>query len=151
LWFQWKTLEKPWRESELPVDEVDQALFTAATQVIVYNGRRAKFWTSSWLDGMSLAAMFPTLFMQSKRKNHSVVEAIENDNCIRDVMQDIRTLVQFCSSTTLCFCWCFLHRQIIGSTRLRVSSSKMVSRMKNTHIYPGLDPSLGVINLYPSV
>jgi hypothetical protein len=53
----------------------------------VQNGRRAKFWTSSWLDGMSPAAMFPALFRQRKRKNRSV--AVENDNRIRDIMQNI--------------------------------------------------------------
>jgi hypothetical protein len=31
LWFQWKTLEKPWCQSELPVDDTDCALFAAAT------------------------------------------------------------------------------------------------------------------------
>jgi hypothetical protein len=53
------------------------------------NGRTAKFWTSSWLDGMSPAAMFPALFQKSKRKNWSVAEALDNDNWIMDVMQDI--------------------------------------------------------------
>jgi hypothetical protein len=62
LWFQWKTPKKPWCQSELPVDDTDHALFAAATQVTVNNGRTAKFWTSSWLDGMLPAAMFPALF-----------------------------------------------------------------------------------------
>jgi hypothetical protein len=71
------------------VDDVDRALFAAVTRVTVQNGRRAKFWTSSWLDGMSSAAMFPALFKQSKRKNCSVADAMENDNWIRDIMQNI--------------------------------------------------------------
>jgi predicted Co/Zn/Cd cation transporter (cation efflux family) len=33
--------------------------------------------------------MFPALFQKSKRKNRSVAEALENDNWIMDVMQDI--------------------------------------------------------------
>jgi hypothetical protein len=36
---------------------------------------------------MSPAAMFPALFRQRKRKNRSV--AVENDNRIRDIMQNI--------------------------------------------------------------
>jgi hypothetical protein len=35
LWGQWK---KPWCGSELPVDDVDRALFAAATRVKVRNG-----------------------------------------------------------------------------------------------------------------
>jgi hypothetical protein len=38
-------------------------------------------------------------------------------------------------------CWYFLHRQITGSTRSHVSSSKMPLRTKNTRIYPGSGPS----------
>jgi predicted Co/Zn/Cd cation transporter (cation efflux family) len=38
---------------------------------------------------MSSATMFPALFQKSKRKNRSVAEALENDNWIMDVMQDI--------------------------------------------------------------
>jgi hypothetical protein len=62
LWFQWKTPNKPWCWSELPVDDIDRALFSAATQVTVFNGNKAKFWFSSWLDGMAPATMFPALF-----------------------------------------------------------------------------------------
>jgi hypothetical protein len=71
------------------VDDTDCALFAAATWVTMNNGRTAKFWTSSWLDGMSPAAMFPALFQKSKRKNWSVAEALDNDNWIMDIMQDI--------------------------------------------------------------
>jgi hypothetical protein len=74
---------------ELSVDEVDEALFVAATKVTVHNGTKAQFWMSSWLLGCALAAMFPDLFKHSKRKNRSVADAMNNDNWIKDIMHDI--------------------------------------------------------------
>jgi hypothetical protein len=80
-------------ELKLPVYEVDRALFTAATRVIVHNRRRAQFWTSSWLDGMSPVVMFPALFKQSKRNNRFVADVVDNDSWIRDIMQDISAVL----------------------------------------------------------
>jgi hypothetical protein len=51
----------------------------------------AKFWTSSWLNDVSPAAMFPNLYKHSRRKNKSVAYAMANDNWIRDIMHDITT------------------------------------------------------------
>jgi hypothetical protein len=87
LWLQWIAPDKPWCGSVLPVDETDRILFAVATRVTVRNGRKASFWTSSWLDGMSLAGMFPALLKHSKRKNRSVADAMADDNWIRDLMQ----------------------------------------------------------------
>jgi hypothetical protein len=42
---------------------------------------------------------------------------------------------------------CFLHWQIIGSIRSRVSSFEIVSQTKNRRIYPGLGTSLDVVVL----
>jgi hypothetical protein len=47
-------------------------------------------------------------------------------------------------------CWCFLHRQIIGSIISRDSSFEVVSRTtKKTSVYPGLGPSMEVIARRP--
>lgn len=70
---------------ELPVDDTDRALFAAATRVTVRNGRKARFWTSSWLQGMPPASLFPRLFKHSRRKNRMVAQAIENGMWIRDI------------------------------------------------------------------
>jgi hypothetical protein len=42
-------------------------------------------------------------------------------------------------------CWCFLHRKITGSIRLRVSSSEVILVTKNIQIYPSLNPIVEVI------
>jgi hypothetical protein len=88
LWFQWKNPDKAWCGTELPIDDVDTALFAVATRVHVHNGRTAMFWTSSWLDDLSLASMFPALF-QHNNKKRTMAEALPNGNWIRDIMQDI--------------------------------------------------------------
>ena len=79
----------PWVGMELPVDEVDFALFATATRVTINNGRTASFWWSSWLDGNAPALLFPLLFKHSKRKNRTVVEAIAEEQWIRDVSYDL--------------------------------------------------------------
>jgi hypothetical protein len=84
LWFQWKTPNKPWCNMELPIDNTDEALFTAATKVTVHNGCWARFWTSSLINGRSPAALFPALFNHSKRKKRSVA----NGTWIEDVLHD---------------------------------------------------------------
>ena len=82
-------LDKPWIGSELPIGDNDLLLFSAATRVTVNNGRTARFWTSSWIDGVSPAAMCPALFKHSKHKKRSVAEGLGQDNWIRDIQLDL--------------------------------------------------------------
>jgi len=74
---------------DLPVDEVDVALFATATRVTVNNGRTATFWWSSWLDGKTPTLLFPLLFQHSKRKNRKVAEALQNEQWIHDVAYNL--------------------------------------------------------------
>ncbi|XP_025825128.1 uncharacterized protein LOC112900482 [Panicum hallii] len=74
---------------ELPVDEVDIALFASATRVTVNNGRTARFWWSSWLNGNTPALLFPLLFKHSKRKNRTVAEAMLEEQWIQDISHDL--------------------------------------------------------------
>lgn len=89
LWFQWKNPDRPWVGMELPVDEVDKALFAAATRVTVNNGRTANFWMSSWLQGQAPAMLFPNLFMHSRHKTRTVVEAMQHEQWIADVLDGL--------------------------------------------------------------
>jgi RNA recognition motif-containing protein len=74
---------------ELPVDDMDVALFNTVTQVTVGNGEKATFWTSRWLHGQAPASLFPALYEHSKRKKRTVKEALTNDNWITDVDYDM--------------------------------------------------------------
>jgi hypothetical protein len=79
----------PWCSTDIAIDSTDEALFSAATRVTVRNGRTASFWTSSWINGASPAAMFPLLHKFSRRKNRTVRDALENDNWIRDLPSNL--------------------------------------------------------------
>jgi hypothetical protein len=74
---------------KLPVDEIDVALFTAATRVTVHDGWKASFWLSSWIEGRSLASLFPSLFQHSRRKNRTVREAVIDGHWINDLAHDL--------------------------------------------------------------
>jgi hypothetical protein len=73
----------------LPIDSTDEALFTAATRVTIHDGRTMLFWTSSWLNGKSLASLFPSLFEHRKRKKRTMANALYNDNWIADTMHNM--------------------------------------------------------------
>lgn len=89
LWFQWANPARPWVGTELPVDEVDKAMFSAATRVTVCNGKKASFCNSSWIDGTTPAILFPRLYAHSRRKNRSVREALQNDAWVRDIAHNL--------------------------------------------------------------
>jgi hypothetical protein len=61
------------------------ALFNAATKVLLGDGQSTSFWQSSWMEGQSLAMLYPALFNHSKRKNRSVKEALTDNKWIDDV------------------------------------------------------------------
>lgn len=89
LWYEWNVPAKAWLGSELPVDELDRTLFMAATKVSVRNGKKAKFWTSSWLNGAAPASLFPDLFKHSCRKGRTVAEALTDGKWIQDIAHDL--------------------------------------------------------------
>jgi hypothetical protein len=70
---------------ELPVDEIDIALFTAATRVTVHDGKKASFWFSSWIDGRSPASLFPALC----RHNRTVRYGELNGKWISDIAHNL--------------------------------------------------------------
>jgi hypothetical protein len=44
---------------------------------------------SPWVQGNTLASMFPNLFRQSRRKNRSVAAALTDETWIKDLMHDV--------------------------------------------------------------
>jgi hypothetical protein len=70
------------------MDSVDEALFIAATQVTVHNGKKTKFWLSSWVNGGSSALIFPDLFNHTRRQQRSVTEAMHSNTWISDLMHN---------------------------------------------------------------
>jgi hypothetical protein len=113
LWCPWKQPDKPWCNSELPVNVTDEALFTAATRVTVQNGHTTKFWTSSWAQCTTLASMFPILFEHNRRKIRTIAEAMSSDAWIRDLMHDTPPTSW---RSTLCFGWWLTKLVLIPQT-----------------------------------
>jgi len=89
LWLTWSSTDRPWAGMQLPVDEKDIALFSAATKVIIGNGRRAPFWTSCWIRGRSPASLFPSLYTHVKRKKRIVREAVFDGKLIQDIAHNL--------------------------------------------------------------
>jgi hypothetical protein len=89
LWYYWDDRNRPWKNFELPVDNVDISLFNAATSVEIGNGEKASFWTTRWLHGVALAMVYPALFKHSRRKNRTVKEALTDNKWISDVDHDM--------------------------------------------------------------
>jgi hypothetical protein len=66
IWFQWCQKESTWNKLELPCDGRDRDLFAASTIVTIGDGKMAKFWTSSWVQGMAPKSFAPTLFKKAR-------------------------------------------------------------------------------------
>ena len=79
LWFEWSATPKPWVGLGTPCDEADRDLFAACTTVKIGDGSKALFWKSPWLDGLRPMDIAPRIFDISKRKNCSVLKALDED------------------------------------------------------------------------
>ena len=62
LWKEWTRDDHPWKGFEVPCNRVDRLLFSASTTVTIGDGKTAKFWHDSWLDGMAPRNIAPHLF-----------------------------------------------------------------------------------------
>lgn len=67
-WYQWKQGERAWNKLEVPCDKVDQELFSASTIVSIGNGKKALFWSSSWINGTMAKTIAPQQYLKTKRK-----------------------------------------------------------------------------------
>jgi hypothetical protein len=83
LWYEWTEPDRPWVGTEIPCNDVDKQLFRASTEVILGNGRRAKFWESTWLAGQAPRDLASNLYKLARRKNQTVCEDLQNCNCTR--------------------------------------------------------------------
>lgn len=92
LWQEWTRDNKPWVGMELPCnDDVDPLLFNSSVTVSLGDGKKARFWHHSWLDGEAPKFLAPNLFMLVRRKNRSVQQELHNNNWIRTFMGRITT------------------------------------------------------------
>ncbi|WVZ97032.1 hypothetical protein U9M48_042597 [Paspalum notatum var. saurae] len=96
LWRAWRDEDHPWQDA--PCDRTDRLFFCASTRVSIGDGRKAKFWHDSWLDGMAPRNLAPHLFELVARKNNPVASELLGDRWINSVTNKITTtteLVEF--------------------------------------------------------
>lgn len=53
---------------------------------MIGDGKTARFWTSSWIDGKTPRSMAPTLFLKSKRKKLMVQKALQENTWITHIL-----------------------------------------------------------------
>jgi len=88
LWLQSTDTSRAW--SELPLKQSAEArdFFRASTRTIIGNGRRTLFWLDSWLDGVSIRTLAPTLltFVPKRIANRlTVAEALPGRHWVRTI------------------------------------------------------------------
>jgi hypothetical protein len=91
LWFQWRQKEREWNKLEIPCDARDRELFAASMIVTIGDGKTAKFWSSSWLQGSTAKNLAPTLFKKAKRKHAMVQKALQNNRWISHIIPILTT------------------------------------------------------------
>ncbi|XP_073360287.1 uncharacterized protein [Aegilops tauschii subsp. strangulata] len=70
---------------ETPCSNADRDLFAAFTTVTIGDGKKAKFWESSWLNGLRPKDVAPKIFEISKRKACLVSKALDNNSWISQI------------------------------------------------------------------
>jgi hypothetical protein len=68
-----------------PCDEMDNALFAAATTVTLGDGNTASFWRCTWFGSTTLCSRYPTLYKFASRKQRTVASALANHQWVRDM------------------------------------------------------------------
>jgi hypothetical protein len=72
--------------------------FAASTIVTIGDGKFAKFWLSSWAQGQTLKIIAPTLFSKAKRKNITMLNAVQNNKWIDHIsVQQQKFMSTYCS------------------------------------------------------
>jgi hypothetical protein len=83
LWYAWTEKDKPWVGTGTPCDLIDEQFFRASTAATLGDGKTAKFWHCSWLNGRVPRDIAPNLFKLAWRKNNSVREDVTDQKWTR--------------------------------------------------------------------
>jgi hypothetical protein len=94
LWLQSTDTSRAW--SELPLKQSAEArdFFRASTRTVIGNSRRTLFWLDSWLDGVSIRTLAPTLltFVPKRIANRlTVAEALPGRHWVRTIGGGVTT------------------------------------------------------------
>ena len=84
---EWVDESKPWAGSQLTCNEANRLLFNLLTVDTIGDGAKARFWHSSWLEGVAPR----NLFLLVTRKNKTVQQELQNNNRIHSLRGKITT------------------------------------------------------------
>lgn len=85
LWLEWVGSDHPWVGTVPPITQVGRQLFRISTVVTLGDGRKAKFWHDTWLDGRAPIDIAPSLYKWAWRKHITVQEELCNQCWTRDL------------------------------------------------------------------
>jgi hypothetical protein len=68
LWLQKTEPNRPWSTLPIHVTDKAKALFSAAIQTEVGDGKNTLFWTNRWLQGQRIEDIAPTVCHYTKKK-----------------------------------------------------------------------------------
>jgi hypothetical protein len=101
---RWKWLElmgedKPWPGLEFDIPEEANDMFRAATNCVLGDGNKLKFWTDRWMGVSSISELAPNLMKLVKpaRKNDSVAQALAGNAWIQAIRgtPSVSAIVEF--------------------------------------------------------
>jgi hypothetical protein len=93
LWKEWTRDYHPWKGFKVPCNRVDRLLFSASTTVTIGDGKMAKFWHDSWLDGMAPRNIAPHLCDLIPRKNNLVARELRGHHWVKTLRSRITSTV----------------------------------------------------------
>lgn len=88
LWLQKTDRDRAWAELPLKLTDEARAFFRASTYTIVGNGEHTLFWLDSWISGVSIRAMAPTLLKFVPNRivsKQTVAKALTNRCWVRQI------------------------------------------------------------------
>jgi hypothetical protein len=88
MWLQKNDHERAWAALPLRLTDEARAFFRASTYTVIGNGRNTLFWLDSWINGVSIRAIAPTLLsFVSKRaiNRQTVAQALPGRNWVHQI------------------------------------------------------------------
>ncbi|RLM78633.1 uncharacterized protein C2845_PM12G16830 [Panicum miliaceum] len=97
LWLEWVDSDHPWVGTVPHITQVDRQLFRISAVVTLGDGRKAKFWHDTWLDGRAPIDIAPSLYKWAWRKHIKVQEELCNQCWTRGLqrMTSVTEMAEF--------------------------------------------------------
>ena len=84
-WLERTDHDRPWQGLQFSIPAEAEQLFLAATECILGDGQKLRFWYDRWLDGQSIEQLAPNLlpFVRAADRSLTVAAALDNYRWVR--------------------------------------------------------------------